>query len=257
MKDRRLQEFLDRKVEQYNQPAFIANDPICIPHAFSRKQDIEIAGFFAAIFAWGNRVTIIQKARELMNRMDHSPYQFVLQHNAGDLKKLTGFRHRTFNDTDLLYFVEFLNFHYARHDSLETAFSQWMKAREPNTEAALDGFYHYFFSLKDNPERTRKHIATPQKNSSCKRLNMFLRWMIRKDLHHVDFGLWKSISQSQLICPIDLHVARVAKRFGLVTRKQTDWQAALELTAHLRQLDKNDPVKYDFALFGLGVMEKY
>lgn len=257
MKDRNLQEFLDRKVEQYNQPSFIANDPICIPHEFSKKQDIEIAGFFAAIFAWGNRKTIIKKARELMQLMDHSPYQFVRYHGVRDLKKLIGFRHRTFNTTDLLYFIEFLKFHYAGNDSLETAFSQWMQAGEQTTERALDGFYRYFFSLEDTPLRTHKHIASPEKNSSCKRLNMFLRWMIRKDNKRVDFGIWKLISQTQLICPIDLHVARVAKRFGLVTRNQTDWQAALELTNHLRKLDKNDPVKYDFALFGLGVVEKF
>ena len=257
MKDRNLQEFLDRKVEQYNQPSFIANDPICVPHQFSRKQDIEIAGFFAAIFAWGNRKTIIQKATELMQLMDNSPYQFVRHHEAKDLKKLIGFRHRTFNTTDLLYFIEFLKFHYAKNDSLETAFSQWMNPKEPTIEKALDGFYWYFFSLEDTPPRTHKHIASPEKNSSCKRLNMFLRWMIRKDNKRVDFGIWRLISQAQLICPIDLHVAGVAKRFGLVTRNQTDWQAALELTGHLRKLDKSDPVKYDFALFGLGVVEKY
>lgn len=257
MKDRRLQEFLDRKVEQYNQPSFIVNDPICIPHAFSKKQDIEIAGFFAAIFAWGNRKTIIQKARELMQLMDLAPYEFIRHHGIKDLKRLTGFRHRTFNSTDLLYFIAFLKFHYDRHDSLETAFSQWMDILEPTTEKALDGFYHYFFSLEDNPLRTHKHIASPEKKSSCKRLNMYLRWMIRKDNKKVDFGIWKLINQTQLICPIDLHVARVAKRFGLVTRNQTDWKAALELTGHLRNLDRNDPVKYDFALFGLGVVEKF
>lgn len=252
-----LVEFLNRKVKEYNQPAFIANDPICVPHAFSKQQDIEISGFFAAIFAWGNRTTIIQKARTLMQLMDNAPYQFVRQHSPRDLKKLFGFRHRTFNSTDLLYFVEFLKFHYATNDSLETAFSQWMRPGETDIQNGLDGFYRYFFSLDANPPRTHKHIACPQKNSSCKRLNMFLRWMIRKDNQRVDFGLWGQISQAQLICPIDLHVARVARKLGLITRNQPDWQAALELTGHLRKMDRNDPVKYDFALFGLGVMEKF
>jgi uncharacterized protein (TIGR02757 family) len=257
MKGRNLQDFLDRKVEQYNQPSFITTDPICIPHEFSGKQDIEIAGFFAAIFAWGNRKTIIQKARQLMQLMDGAPYQFIRHHQQKDLKHLIGFRHRTFNTTDLLYFIEFLKFHYSKNDSLETAFSPWINSRQANTQGALDGFYRYFFSMEDVPARTRKHIASPEKNSTCKRLNMFLRWMVRADDKKVDFGIWKGISQNQLICPIDLHVARVARRFGLVTRNQTDWQAALELTDHLRKLDRNDPVKYDFALFGLGVMEKF
>jgi uncharacterized protein (TIGR02757 family) len=189
--------------------------------------------------------------------MDRAPYQFIRHHQQKDLKQLMGFRHRTFNTTDLLYFIEFLQFHYTKNDSLETAFSPWIKSTQASTQEALDGFYKYFFSLEDVPARTRKHIASPEKNSTCKRLNMFLRWMVRTDDKDVDFGIWKRISQSQLICPIDLHVGRVARRFGLVTRNQTDWQAALELTDHLRKLDKHDPVKYDFALFGLGVMEKF
>jgi uncharacterized protein (TIGR02757 family) len=256
-----LKEFLDRKVGEYNRPSFISNDPISIPHRFSEKQDIEIAGLFAAIFSWGNRTTIIQKTNELMQRMDNSPYEFCLNHGATDLKRLTTFRHRTFNATDLLYFVEFLRYHYRKHASLEDAFLQKISSAPSfgggMAGAALDAFYNYFFSLEDSPPRTRKHIASPQKKSSCKRLNMFLRWMVRHDDKAVDFGIWKKISPSQLICPIDLHVARVAKKFGLVTRKQTDWLAALELTDHLRKLDKDDPVKYDFALFGLGVIEHY
>ncbi|HRX94090.1 MAG TPA: TIGR02757 family protein, partial [Chitinophagaceae bacterium] len=169
-----------------------------------------------------------------------------------DLKKLIGFRHRTFNDTDLLYFISFLNQHYQKHKSLETAFVQ-----NGNTiEEMLAGFYRYFFSLEDVPERTRKHVATPEKGSTCKRLNMFLRWMVRKDKKGVDFGIWKNISPSRLICPIDVHVARVARNLGILNRKQTDWLAAIELTDYLRTLDKSDPVKYDFALFSLGVIEK-
>lgn len=249
-----LKDFFDRKVEQYNQPSFIKDDPICVPHSFSTKQDIEISGFFASIFAWGNRTTIIQKSFKLMQLMDNQPHQFCLYHSNKDLKQLLHFKHRTFNTTDLLYFIAFLKFHYSKHDSLELAF---MHSATDDMEMRLTHFHNYFFSLPDAPPRTRKHIATPFKGSSCKRLNMFLRWMVRKDKYGVDFGIWKKIKPSELICPIDLHVARVAKRFQLLNRNQMDWQAALELTNYLRELDINDPVKYDFALFGLGVIEKY
>lgn len=248
-----LKEFLDRKVDEYDQPSFIKDDPVSIPHLFSKQQDIEIAGFFAAIFSWGKRTTIIQKAKELMQLMDDSPYQFCLHHNNNDLKKLINFKHRTFNATDLLYFIEFFKFHYSKHQSLETAFS----IHGETIEKMLAGFHHYFFSLEDVPRRTKKHISTPEKNSSCKRLNMYLRWMVRGDDKGVDFGIWKNISPSQLICPIDVHVARVARRFNMLDRKQTDWQAAVELTNFLKTFDADDPVKYDFALFGLGIMEKY
>lgn len=254
-----LKIFLDKKTDEYNQPSFIHNDPICIPHLFSKKQDIEIAGFFAAIFAWGNRTTIINKSRELMQLMDNAPHQFCVTHNENDLKSLMGFKHRTFNTTDLLYFIEFLKYHYSKNRSLESAFFNSETIQQPGNiiENALNYFYNYFFSLEDWPARTVKHIASPQKKSTCKRLNMFLRWMIRKDNNGVDFGIWKKIPPSQLICPIDVHVARVARQFNLLHRQATDWQAARELTANLRTLDETDPVKYDFALFGLGVMEKF
>lgn len=251
-----LKNFLDQKVAQYNQPSFIKDDPVVVPHSFSRKQDIEIAAFFSAVFAWGNRSIIIAKSKELMARMDNSPYDFCLHHSDNDLKKLPGFKHRTFNDTDLLYFILFLHHHYQKHDSLEDAFLI-KEGKHCSMRESLANFYHYFFSLEDFPLRTQKHIASPEKNSTCKRLNMFLRWMVRKDSSGVDFGLWKKIRPSDLICPIDLHVARVAKRLNLLSRKQTDWNAAEELTSQLKQFDKNDPVKYDFALFGLGVVEKY
>jgi len=253
--DLSLKKYLDQQVSHYNQRSFISPDPICIPHRFSKKQDIEIAGFFAAVFAWGNRTTIINKATELMQLMDNDPHNFCLHHSSSDLQKLLNFRHRTFNATDLLYFISFFNMHYRRHSSLETAFTQWMHKKDETVERALTGFYHYFFSLADIPGHTRKHIASPEKNSSCKRLNMYLRWMVRSDDKGVDFGIWKKISPAQLICPVDVHVARVARELQLLTNKPVDWRAAMELTACLRTLDKADPVKYDFALFGTGVME--
>ena len=257
MIENNLKEFLDSKVDFYNQPSFIANDPISVPHQFSNQQDIEIAGFFAAIFSWGNRSTIINKSNELMQLMDNTPHQFVLQHQKKDLKKLEGFKHRTFNATDLLYCIEFFKSHYSKNNSLENAFTRGMHKKDATVENGLTGFYNYFFSLPDIPERTKKHIASPEKKSSCKRLNMYLRWMVRNDTKGVDFGIWKTISPAQLVIPIDVHVLRVAKRFNLLYDDKTNWQAALELTAYLRTLDAGDPVKYDFALFGTGVMEKY
>ena len=252
--DKQLIHFLDKKVKEYNRPSFIKDDPVCIPHLFSKKQDIEIAGFFAAMFAWGNRPTIINKSRELMKLMDDAPHDFILHHSSKELKTLLHFKHRTFNTTDLLYFIEFFKFHFSSHPSLETAFTQWSRT---NMEVALTGFHHYFFSLEDAPLRTRKHISSPEKKSTCKKLNMYLRWVVRKDKQGVDFGIWKKIDPSNLIIPIDVHVARVARHFKLLERKQTDWQAAVELTEALKELDPADPVKYDFALFALGVIERY
>lgn len=248
-----LKDFLDKKVKEYNHPSFIKDDPISIPHLFTKKQDIEISGFFAAIFAWGNRTTIIGKSKELMHRMDDSPYEFIKDHSARDLKKLKGFKHRTFHEDDLYYFIAFLHTHYSKHDSLEYAF---FPIRGLDTEHGLTRFKKYFFS-SEHLKRTEKHISSPLQKSTCKRLNMFLRWMIRNDNKGVDFGLWKNISPSQLICPIDVHVARVSKKLGLLKRKQVDWLAAIELTDALKKLDKYDPVKYDFALFNLGVIEKF
>ncbi len=249
----RLKQFLDSKVKEYNQPAFIKNDPISIPHFFTKKQDIEIAGLFASVFAWGNRTTIIAKSNELMQRMDNTPFDFIKSHQEKDLKKLKGFKHRTFHEDDLYYFTEFLYQHYLKYDSLETAF---FPTRTYKVEKGLIYFKNYFFSF-EHLKRTEKHISSPLQKSTCKRLNMFLRWMVRNDKKGVDFGIWKNISPSQLICPIDVHVARVAKKLGLLKRKQVDWLAAIELTDALRQLDKDDPVKYDFALFNLGAIEKF
>ncbi len=253
-----LKKFLDKKVIQFNNPAFIKDDPVSIPHLFSKKQDIEIAGFFAATFAWGIRKTIINNCKKLMQLMDNAPYDFCVNHQEQDLKKFMGFCHRTYNDTDLLYFISFFKFHYLKNESLESAFLNTHTLSHTNKiEAALNHFYSYFFSLEDVPQRTKKHVATPGRNSSCKRLNMFMRWMVRNDNKGVDFGIWKKISPAELICPVDLHVARVAKNLHLLQRKQVDWRAAIELTEVLRTFDKHDPVKYDFALFGLGVLEKY
>jgi uncharacterized protein (TIGR02757 family) len=281
-----LQDFLEKKVLEYNHPSFIEKDPVSIPHRFKIKQDIEIAGLFAAVFAWGNRTTIIQKSLELMKGMEEAPFDFIKNHKPADLKRFLDFKHRTFNSADLLYFFRFLKSHYGQNDSLESAFlpadptgnkfdpynsdltalgknKQQLISNSNETadnefaRKALSIFYRRFFSLKNAPERTQKHIASPDRNSTCKRLNMYLRWMVRKDKNGVDFGIWKKISAADLICPVDLHVARVARGFGLITRKQTDWQTAMELTIALREMDRTDPVKYDFALFGLGVTEKY
>lgn len=274
-----LKNFLDSKVEQYNQPNFIANDPVCIPHLFDKKQDIEISGFFAAVLAWGQRKTIINKCKELLNRMDNAPHDFVLNHSDDDLKRLLSFKHRTFNDTDLLYFISFFKHHYQNFDSLEQAFipqqdiyskeylevSLTMRSVEVSSEVcytaelhftieqALNHFRAYFFSLEDFPNRTKKHISSPKQKSTCKRLNMFLRWMVRADNNGVDFGIWDTLQPKDLICPCDVHVDRVGRLLGLISRKQTDWLTAVELTDNLKQFDAEDPVKYDFALFGLGV----
>ncbi|WP_231424171.1 TIGR02757 family protein [Pedobacter sp. Leaf250] len=274
-----LQNFLDSKVDQYNRSDFIENDPICIPHLFSRKQDIEISGFFASILAWGQRKTIINKCRELLNRMDNAPYDFVLNHGDNDLKNLLNFKHRTFNDTDLLYFISFFKSHYSRFLSLEQAFipkkthiiTEYMEMTNENhstslsssvclssefsfgIEESLNYFRQYFFSVEDFPHRTKKHISSPAQKSTCKRLNMFLRWMVRNDNKGVDFGIWETLKPNNLICPCDVHVDRVGRLLGLIKRKQTDWLTAVELTSNLKKFDANDPVKYDFALFGLGV----
>lgn len=255
--EQKLKDFLDKKVTEYNRPSFIPHDPISIPHRFTKKQDIEIAAFFASIFAWGNRTIIISKTTELMKLMNDAPYEFCVNRTAEGLKRLLQFKHRTFNTTDLLYFIDFLHHHYSNNESLETAFTSGMKQDDATVENALTGFHNYFFSLEDAPSRTKKHIATPTRGSTCKRLCMFLRWMVRQDNCGVDFGIWKNISPRQLVCPIDVHVARVARQFSLIKRKQTDWLTALELTEELKGFDREDPAKYDFALFSLGVIEKF
>ncbi|MCG8476153.1 MAG: TIGR02757 family protein [Cytophagales bacterium] len=253
MEFQHLQELLEEKAQQYNQPGFIPNDPVSIPHAYTKKQDIEIAGFWAAVLAWGQRKTIIRKCRELFDCMDNSPHDFVLHHQENDLKPFLDFKHRTFNSVDALYFIAFFRRFYQTHNSLEEAFLLDWKENDMHVGKALSGFHRFFCDHEDFPSRTRKHIASPERNSACKRLNMFLRWMVRKDGKGVDFGIWDRISPSQLICPCDVHVDRVARKLGLISRKQTDWKTALELTESLKRFDPADPVRYDFALFGLGI----
>lgn len=250
-----IKDLLEDKFNKFNQPSFIKNDPIVIPHSFSLKQDIEISGLFAAILAWGQRVTIISKCGELMNRMDNAPYAFIQHHQESDLKALLGFKHRTFNDTDLLYLVYFLQQYYRAHSTLEDAFTA--NNTISGQKERLMHFYYLVFSLPEAPARTGKHISTPARKSACKRINMYLRWMVRKDNRGVDFGIWKNIKPADLICPCDVHVGRVGRKLGLITRPQTDWETATELTLHLQDFDPIDPVKYDFALFGLGIEEKF
>lgn len=248
-----IRNWLDEKAETYNHPSFIASDPISVPHRFSKKQDIEIAGFFTAIMSWGQRKTIINKANELMNLMDNAPHQFITGHIARDRKKLNNFRHRTFQPDDVIYLTGVLQKYYKTNSSLEDAFAKHIKKDDIDVCSGLIGFHHSIFDQPHVIERTRKHIATPLRKSSCKRLNMYLRWMVRRDTRGVDFGIWNKISPNQLVIPLDLHVGRVARQLGLLTRKQNDWKAALELTERLKAYDKRDPVKYDFALFGGGV----
>jgi uncharacterized protein (TIGR02757 family) len=248
-----LKDFLDEKYELYNRPTFIEVDPVSIPHQFKRKEDIEIAAFFAATIAWGQRPTIIKNANRLMNLMEDEPYQFIMNSDKKDWKRFAGFAHRTFNATDVVYFIQSLQNIYRNYGGIEKAFSEKSKK---DIKTGIHHFRKIFLEI-DPQGRTAKHIANVEKNASAKRINMFLRWMIRNDKRGVDFGIWKSISPSLLYCPLDLHSGRVARKLGLLKRTQDDWKAVDELTINLRKLDKKDPVKYDFALFGLGVFEKF
>jgi uncharacterized protein (TIGR02757 family) len=252
---KKIKPLLDEKVRLYNQPSFIDKDPVIIPHSFSKLQDVEIAGLFAAVLAWGNRTSIINNCRKLMGWMDNAPHDFILNHKDTDLKGFLTFAHRTFNATDLLYFIYFLQYHYQEHGSLEDAFVPEKKYKEGTVEQALMHFHNYFFSI-EHPDRTRKHISTPARKSACKRLNMYLRWMVRRDKKGVDFGLWKKISPRQLVCPLDVHVARVAERLELLPNNNSNWQNALHLTYQLREMNPDDPAVYDYALFGLGIEER-
>ena len=254
MTRKELKEFLDFKVEQYNTPQFIESDPIQIPHLFSRKEDIEISGFLTAIISWGNRKSILKNANSMMDLLDHAPYQFVMHHSANDLDRLEQFVHRTFNGRDLTYFIKALRYIYRDYGGLENIFSS--NSNKESLQPAIHVFKNKFFELP-HEQRTEKHISDPLKNSAAKRINMFLRWMVRNDRTGVDFGIWEQLSPAQLSCPLDVHSGNVARKLGLLKRKQNDAKALAELDTSLRKLDPTDPVKYDFALFGLGVFEKY
>jgi len=254
LKKTELKEFLDAKVAQYNNPKFIESDPIQIPHQFNTKEDIEIAGFLTATIAWGNRKSIINNAKRLMVLLDNAPYDFVLNHKKIDLEKLLPFVHRTFNGNDCVQFIKSLNHIYKNHNGLETVFAK--HAETDSLQKSISNFKSVFFET-EHLQRTQKHVSDPLKNSAAKRINMFLRWMVRNDNAGVDFGIWKSLSPNLLSCPLDVHSGNVARKLGFLKRKQNDAKALLELDTALRKLDAKDPVKYDFALFGLGVFEGF
>jgi uncharacterized protein (TIGR02757 family) len=249
-----LKSFLDEKVELYNNFNFIESDPVQIPHLFQQKEDIEIAGFLSASIAWGNRKMIIQNSHKMMNLMGNSPFDFVMSHSQKDLDKLENFVHRTFNGIDFSAFIKGLQHIYRNYGGLEGVFSKDYKTE--NLQRNISEFKKLFFEI-DHQYRTQKHISDPMNNSAAKRINMFLRWMVRQDKKGVDLGIWTNISPSLLSCPLDVHSGNVARKLGLLTRKQNDGKALAELDLALRNLDKNDPVKYDFALFGLGVFEGF
>ncbi len=249
-----LKEFLDQKVIQYNSPDFITSDPIQVPHSFSLKEDIEIAAFLSATIAWGNRKSIINNAKKLMQIMGNSPYDFVMEYTPEKADYFDGFVHRTFNSIDAAFFTESLQNIYKNHNGLEAVFAQHQT--NDSLQAAITEFKKLFFSIP-HPSRTTKHISDPEKKSAAKRINMFLRWMIRNNNTGVDFGIWNSISPAKLSCPLDVHSGNVARSLGILKRKQNDAKALAELDTELRKLDPTDPVKYDFALFGLGVFENF
>lgn len=256
MVSKELRTFLDNKVKVYNQPEFIPEDPISIPHQFTKLQDIEIIGLWAALLSWGQRKTIISKSLELCEIMDFAPYQFIMDPSDRELQKLAKFKHRTFNGDDALCMAGFFKWYYSRFHSLEDAFLADGHDFYDRMKYGIENFYQLFVSAPDFLKRTQKHVASPFKKSACKRINMFLRWMVRNDPNGVDFGLWRRLSPAQLMIPLDVHVFRIASSLGLLQRKTADWNAVEELTKNLRSLCPEDPVKYDFALFGLGVMEK-
>jgi uncharacterized protein (TIGR02757 family) len=248
-----LKDFLDAKLDQYNNTSFIENDPVYIPHQFYKKEDIEISGFLVATIAWGQRPVIIKNGLKIMQLMDHEPYNFILNHSVKELNRFDTFCHRTFNSTDTQYFIIALKNIYKKHNGLHSVFKQKINS---GMESSMIYFRKIFFELK-HEKRTEKHLADVAANAAAKRLNMFLRWMVRKDNRMVDFGIWNDLGAQNLFCPLDVHSARVARKLGLLKRKQNDFKAVQELTFNLRKFDANDPVKYDYALFGLGVFEKF
>jgi uncharacterized protein (TIGR02757 family) len=256
MNTRELKDFLEEKYDQYNRNTFIQPDPISIPHQFKKKEDIEIAGFLAATIAWGQRPTIIRNAQKLVEWMDMSPYAFIMGAKEKDMAPFKSFVHRTFNGTDCVYFIRALANIYKKHEGLEHVFSRSVSKADKDLKNAIIHFRETFFELP-HPSRTTKHISNPADNSAAKRINMYLRWMVRKDKRNIDFGIWKTIRPSQLSCPLDVHSGNVGRKLGLLKRKQNDWKAVEELTNNLKKFDPDDPVKYDFALFGLGVFEGF
>mgnify|MGYP000450287383 FL=1 len=254
MDQRELKEFLDEKVMLYNNPSFIESDPIQIPHLFSKKEDIEISGFLTAIISWGNRKMIIRNALKMMELLDNAPYDFIINHQKSDLKPFKNFVHRTFNSEDLSQFIQSLEHIYKKHQGLEKTLA--IIGEKTTYIEAIHNLKKIFFEIP-HLQRTKKHISDPLKNSAAKRINMFLRWMVRKDQTGVDFGIWKTHNGANLSCPLDVHSGNVARKLALLSRKQNDWKAVTELDTNLRKLDHEDPVKYDFALFGLGVFEKF
>jgi uncharacterized protein (TIGR02757 family) len=254
LKKSELKEFLDEKVEFYNRPAFIESDPVSIPHRYSKKEDIEISGFLAATIAWGNRKMILRNADRMMALLDDSPFDFILNSDKQDLEKIEGFVHRTFNSLDLIYFLKALKNIYETKGGLEAIFNEHQTGESLKT--SIHNLYVHFFELP-HCKRSERHVSDPFNGSAAKKLNMFLRWMVRNDNRGVDFGIWRKISPSELFIPLDLHSGNTARKLGLLKRKVNDWKAVEELTTLLREFDPDDPVKYDFALFGLGVFEKF
>lgn len=251
-----IKELLDQYEELYNQASFIENDPISIPHRYSRKQNIEIAGLMAAVFAWGQRKTIINSSRKFLSLMGEDPYDFIVNHREQHRLAFGNFKHRTFQPLDAFAFLEFLQKHYRKNTSLESAFFNNNTLDNPSVEQGISNFHNYFFEMSSALNRTRKHIGTPERKSSCKRLNMYLRWMVRRDNRGVDFGIWRAIHPRDLFMPLDVHVERIARELGLLKRKQKDWKSVEELTMNMRSFDPEDPVKYDFALFGMSIERK-
>jgi uncharacterized protein (TIGR02757 family) len=251
-----IKELLDEKYFQFNNTSFIETDPISIPHKFSKKEDIEIASLLVATIAWGQRTSIINNGNKLMRLMNDEPHDFILNFTKKDAARFEGFVHRTFNSTDCVFFLNSLKHIYTKHGGLEAAFSTDFSSKETDVKNAITNFRALFLNT-EHQSRSEKHISNPSAKSSAKRLCMFLRWMVRKDKHGVDFGIWKSIKSSQLCLPLDLHTGNVSRKLGLLNRTQNDWQAVEEITSVLRTFDKNDPIKYDFSLFGLGAFEGF
>jgi uncharacterized protein (TIGR02757 family) len=249
-----LKDFLDEKVDLYNRTSFIESDPISIPHRYTRKEDIEIAGFLAATIAWGNRKMILNSANRMMQLLEHSPYEFIMSSGKSDMEGIDRFVHRTFNTFDFVFFIKSLKNIYKNHGGLERIFTSYQSS--DSLQPAIHELHRVFFELPHEC-RTERHVSDPYKGSAAKKINMYLRWMVRKDDRGVDFGIWESISPSILSCPLDVHSGNVARKFGLLTRNQNDSKAVFELDTNLRKMDSEDPVKYDFALFGLGVFEDF